>query len=125
MRLLPRHYVFQLAILVLATFNAVRITRAHHQRTASAPAAAVALPTSAGPQTPAWSAYDAAAALRDAPDAQFHTAVEHVHTAQKSDSSTDLSGCLTWLDFYRQREWRDRARSHVDDCVRFHQDVNR
>src|ERR1700744_6201205 len=95
MRFRPRHYVLIVIILGLGAFN---LWRSHH----------------AQQQSPAWTAYDAAANLRDAPGPQFEPALKSLNQAidntnatavppQASASElTDLHGCQTWLLFYRQ-----------------------
>jgi hypothetical protein len=137
MRLLPRHYVLLLAIVGLGVFNIVRLHRAHP------PAGTTRTQTTRG-TSPAWSLYDSAAALRDAPDAQFQPALRALTDSiantnavaippQASNGElSDLHGCHTWLLFYRQEflhpstnrpGWSDQTLQHVLSCASDHRDA--
>jgi hypothetical protein len=133
MRFRPRHYILIAIILALGIYNLVRSRRAHELRTT--PPAAV--PAAIGPvsQSAAWQAFDKAAALRDAPDAQFQPALENLRQQIQSASAAerpDLDGCQTWLLFYRQSAmhasaqdaWRQRSTQHLDNCVNHHRDIS-
>ncbi len=131
MRFRPRHYVLIAIILALGVYNFVRMHRARQR--VIAPTAAPQV-TGPAPQSPAWQAFDKAAALRDADDAQFQPALstlkQQIQTAS-SDQKADLDGCQTWLLFYRQNmhaapndSWRQRSTQHLDNCVRRHRDIS-
>jgi hypothetical protein len=44
---------------------------------------------------------------------------------------SDVKGCLTWLQFYRQgvnhpsrdTTWKDRSQGHLNGCVKYHLDT--
>jgi hypothetical protein len=131
MRLRPRHYVLIAIILALGVYNLVRMHRAPQR---------VIAPTnnsvSVGPisQSPAWQAFDKAAALRDAGDDQFQPALsalnQQIATASAQEKP-DLDGCHTWLIFYRQNAhagsqdvWRQRGTQHLNNCVSQHRDIS-
>jgi hypothetical protein len=130
MRFRPRHYILIVIILALGIYNIVRMHRAH-------PAQNVAVnvtPTGPISQTTAWQAFDKAAALRDAPDAQFQPALQQLHheiDIAPAKEKPDLDGCQTWLIFYRQNShaapsdtWRRRSTQHLNNCVSRHRDVS-
>lgn len=130
MRLRPRHYVLIAIILALGIYNIVRSHRPHP--TANAPVTVA--PSGPIPQSPAWQAFDNAAALRDSSDAQFQPALQQLHheidTASPKEKS-DLDGCNTWLLFYRQNmhapatdTWRQRSTQHLNSCVSQHRDIS-
>lgn len=132
MRFRPRHYILIVIILALGVWNFVRMRRASQR--VVAPAAVPAQPTGPAPQSSAWQAFDSAAGLRDADDAQFQPALstlkKQIQTAS-SDQKGDLDGCQTWLLFYRQNmhaaandSWRQRSTQHLDKCVRYHRDIS-
>jgi len=130
MQLRPRHYVLIAVILGLFVFN---IVRHHHARPAITTGPAPIFMTSPPVQSPAWTAFDHAAALRDAPDPEFLPAM---HDLQKQvdavPAGQDMQGCLTWLEFYRQGAlhptldpaWKQRGQHHLDGCVKFHLDTS-
>lgn len=124
----PRHYVLIAIILALGVFNFVRIRR----RAAAAPVAVA----SSGPvaHSPAWSAFDQAASLRDAPEAQFAPVLGDLQKALQTGNDptiANVKGCQIWLMYYRQQvlhpsrdtSWRDRSAQHLDTCVKTHQDA--
>jgi hypothetical protein len=131
MRLRPRHYI--LCAVIIAIF-VVNIVRNRHRQTANvAPPAPVAM----GPRidTPAWSAFDVAAGFRDGTDAQFQPALHDLQQqidATHDATTTPLTGCKTWLLFYRQSvlhpskdlDWKNRSTSHVNGCVKYHADTS-
>lgn len=138
MNLRPRHYILLAVVLGLFIFNMIRHRRDERNlvSTNSAPApVAIDKPRLA---TPAWAAFDHAAALRDDPATTFTPALDDVHKLIPLDPNPkdghidDINGCLTWLEFYRQGaaqthpdlKMKDRATHHIDNCVRYHQDTN-
>jgi hypothetical protein len=126
----PRHYLLIAVIIGLFVFN---LWRRHAAPTIShtrAPVVTTATPA----QTPAWSAFDHAASLRDVPNDQFDPAMQSLQQtiASATDPSVpDVKGCLTWLQFYRQGvnhpgndpQWKDRSERHLNGCVKFHLDT--
>ena len=137
MRLRPRHYVLFLVIVGIFIFNVVR----HHRdrRNAllnTAPAPVVVT----GPRlnTPAWAAFDHAASLRDASNADFQPALADLQMLiplepnQSDGHIADIHGCLTWLDFYRQGmaqatpdpKMKERSLTHIQNCVKYHLDIS-
>jgi len=131
MRLRPRHYA--LCAVIIAIF-VVNIVRNHHRQTVTSSPPG---PVVTGPRviTPLWSAFDAAAALRDAPDAQFLPALHNLQQLLDTthDATTSaVDGCHTWLLFYRQAvlhpskdtAWKDRSAHHLDSCVKYHLDTS-
>ncbi|HEX4154778.1 MAG TPA: hypothetical protein VHY48_04115 [Acidobacteriaceae bacterium] len=132
MRLRPRHYVLIAIILALGVYNLVRLHRARERIVV--PVNVAPTPVGPIPQSPAWAAYDKAAGLRDAPDAQFQAALHNLKQQISSSSLVDrssLSGCQTWLLFYRQSAvhasandpWKQRSTEHVNSCVSLHRDA--
>ena len=128
MRLQSRHYLLIAIVLALGVYNLVRIHRARHN------AGGVAVPANR-PGSPAWGNFDRAAALRDAPEAQFTPALTALRTqadaAQGSDAG-DLRNCLMWLQYYRHsvpmaggnaNSWGMLATGHVQSCMNEHRDV--
>ena len=125
MRLHPRHYVLIGIVLLLGIWNVVRLTHARHP--AVAPAA----------NTPGWGAFDRAAGLRDAPDAQFTPALDALRAQTESATgpeAADLRGCQMWLLYYRHSvpmaggkpgDWAMLATGHVQSCVANHRDIGR
>jgi hypothetical protein len=131
MRLRPRHYVLIAIILALGIYNLVRMHRAPQRVIAPTNSSASVGPVS---QSPAWQAFDRAAALRDAGDDQFQSALQRFRQQMSSASAKekqDLDGCQTWLIFYRQNahagsqdSWRQRSTQHLNNCVSQHRDVS-
>jgi hypothetical protein len=131
MRFRPRHYVLIVVILALGIYNFIRMHRAPQRVMAPTN---VAVSTSPISQSPAWQAFDKAASLRDAGDDQFQPALSALKQQTESASAhekPDLSGCQTWLLFYRQNAhdtsndvWRQRSTHHLNNCVSQHHDVS-
>jgi hypothetical protein len=134
MPLKPRHFVLIAVIIGLFAFN---LWRNRHRVTPTAGPAAVVTTTHPVPvQSPAWSAFDHAAGLRDAAADTFDPALKALddQLATTHDATVeDLKGCRTWLVFYRQginhpstdTKWKDRSDSHLNGCVKFHLDTTR
>jgi hypothetical protein len=129
MRLKPRHYVLFLLIVAVFVWN---IVRNHHRQPTLQPAPASIVHTGPPPQSPGWSAFDAAAHLRDAPETQFQPALKSLQNLLPADPNhADINGCLIWLQFYRQGmvqthtdpQMKDRAIHHIDGCTRYHLDT--
>jgi hypothetical protein len=129
MRLKPRHYVLFLVIVAVFVWN---IVRNHHRQPALQPAPAPIVHTGPPPQSPGWSAFDAAANLRDAPEAQFQPALKSLQDLLPADPNhADIKGCLIWLQYYRQGmaqtrtdpQMKDRAIHHIDGCTHYHLDT--
>ena len=131
MRLQPRHYILLAILIALAFWNVVRVRRAHEANTVPLGARA------AVPNSPAWQAFDRAAALRDAPEGQFAPALDALHAqteAAAEPESSDLRGCQLWLSYYRHSvpmasgksgNWAMLAAGHVQSCVTTHRDTGR
>lgn len=128
MRLQPRHYLLIAVLLALGVYNLIRIHRARQLNPAAQ--------TSANrPGTPAWASFDRAAALRDAPEAQFTPALTTLRTGIDSEhgpDAGDLRNCLMWLQYYRHsvpmaggnaNSWGMLATGHVQSCMNEHRDV--
>jgi hypothetical protein len=140
MRLRPRHFVLLAIIVGLFIFNIYRHRRTQ-QPTFSQQAAPVLLTPStySDPSvTNAWIDFEHAAALRDAPAAQFAPVLDifdkaqaDIHTAttnSENDPSIDLENCKVWLLSYRSGTITGpnahiQASQHVDRCVRLHRDA--
>ena len=129
MRLRPRHYVLFLVIVGIFVWN---IVRNHHRAPAPVATPAPIVHSGPPPQSPGWSAFDAAAALRDAPDTQYLPVLKSLQAAYPTDPNhADIAGCLTWLEFYRQGmahtghdpEGKQRSLRHLNGCVQFHLDT--
>lgn len=135
MQLRPRHYILLAVILALFAWNVVRYRRAKSAATTATAIAVRNAPSGPRAETPAWSAFDQAAALRDAPAAQFGPAAqalrEQILTTKSDPQTSSIQGCLTWLEFYRQSvdhpsadtAWKTRSQDHVDGCVKYHLDT--
>ena len=130
MRLRPRHYVLFLVIVGIFVWN---IVRNHHRTPAYEPAPAPIVHTGPPPQSPGWSAFDAAASLRDAPDTQYLPALKSLRSISPIDPNhADIDGCLTWLQFYRQGmahtgsdpEAKQQSLRHINGCTKFHLDTS-
>jgi hypothetical protein len=129
MQLRPRHYVLLAVIVGLFVFN---IMRHRHAQPAITPGPAPIILTGPPLQSPAWAAFDHAASLRDAAEADFQPAMTSLQQDIHSAPSADLNGCLTWLEFYRQGAlhpsvdpaWKQRSQHHLDGCVKFHLDTS-
>jgi hypothetical protein len=129
MSLRPRHYILLAVILGIFAYN---VWRNHRSKLPADGPAPVVTTTIAPPaQTPAWSAFDRAAGLRDTPNQQFDPAMQALQKAQATTPSPGISGCLTWLEFYRQGvnhpgndpQWKDRSERHLNGCVKYHRDT--
>ena len=127
MRLKPRHYLLIAVLIGLGFWNLVRSRRTARP---SAPATAVS-------GSPAWRAFDRAAALRDAPEAQFAPALNELkpqtETATGPDAA-DLRDCQMWLLYYRHSvptaagkagDWSKLSTGHVQSCMATHRDIGR
>jgi len=135
MSLRPRHYVLLAVILGLFIFNMVR--HRHDARNAISNTPAPIILNKPRVDTPAWAAFDHAAALRNDPPATYEPAIHDlqqllpVDPNQNDGHLTDIHGCLTWLGIYRQgaaqthpdHSMKDIASHHIDDCVKYHQDT--
>jgi hypothetical protein len=133
MSLKPRHFVLFAVIIALFVFNVIRNRRAKIPTDGPAP-----MVTTSGhipAQTPAWSAFDHAASLRDAASDQFDPSLSALDTqlADTHDATaTDIKGCRVWLVTYRQgvnhpgkdTSWKDRSTHHLDGCTKFHLDTS-
>ena len=129
MRLKPRHYLLIAVLLGLGLWNLVRSRRAMHP---AAPATAVSVSG-----TPAWQAFDRAAALRDASDTQFTPALNELKPqteAATGPDAADLRDCQMWLLYYRHSvmaasgkagDWAKLATGHVQSCMSTHRDIGR
>ncbi len=127
MRLQTRHYLLLAILVALVVWNFVRSRRAHE-------AAETAIHVSG---SPAWQAFDRAAALRDAPEPQFAPALDTLHAqaeAANGPDATDLRACQLWLAYYRHSvpvasgkpgDWAMLATSHVQTCMATHHDIGR
>ena len=127
MRLQPRHYLLLVVLIALGIWNLVRYRRAHQQ--ASAPIARSS--------NPGWQAFDQAAALRDAPDAQFAPALDALRAQTgraTGPGAADLRDCQMWLLYYRHSvpvasgqpgNWAMLSTSHVQTCTANHRDIGR
>lgn len=132
MPLKPRHFVLIAVILGLFAFN---LWRNRHRVTPTQGPAAVVTETHPVPvQSPAWSAFDAAAGLRAAPADQFDPALKALDDklAVTHDATVqDIKGCRVWLVYYRQgvnhpstdAHWKDLGDRHLNGCVKFHLDT--
>ena len=129
MNLRPRHYVLVAIIFGVFVFNMVR----HRKMQQPVNERNVAVYTSPPVQTPAWTAFDRAAGLRDAPDVQYQPALLALQKQiRATPAGQDMEGCMTWLAFYRQGtlhpsndpQWKQRSQRHLDGCVKFHLDTS-
>ena len=146
MQLKPRHYVLFAIIVAIFIYNMVRHRRDTRPSASTTPAPIVI--TQPRLDTPAWAAFDHAAALRDAPDADFLPALKdlnqllpldpnptdgHIADNHLADNHiADIKGCLTWLNFYRQGmvqthadpKMKLRSAHHLDTCTKYHLDTS-
>jgi hypothetical protein len=141
MRLHPRHFVLIAIIIGIFAFNVYRHRRTQQASTFSQQAAPILLQPSiyADPAVNnAWIDFEHAAALRDAPAAQFQPVLEKFNTAQAaihttaanaaSDPTIDLENCKVWLISYRSGTLtgpnaHTQASEHIDRCVRLYRDA--
>ncbi len=124
MRLRPRHYVLIGLVLLLGMWNLFR--SAHRPATVTP-----------GSNSPGWQAFDRAAGLRDAPEAQFTSALEALRAQSESATgpeAADLRACQMWLLYYRHSvpmasgrpgDMAMLATSHVHSCTASHRDIGR
>jgi hypothetical protein len=131
MSLKPRHFVLIAVVIGIFIFNLYR----HRQPKLSSEGAAPIITTNHIPaQTPAWSAFDHAAGLRDSAPADFDPSMQALQeqlSIATDPTVSDIKGCLTWLEFYRQGvlhpskdpAWKDRSQHHLDGCVKYHLDT--
>ncbi len=127
MRLQPRHYVLIGVIVLLGIWNFVRVNRAH-RTSLTAPSA---------PRSPGWDAFDQAATLRDAPEAQFTPALNALRAKTETASGPDAAehrDRQNWLLNKRNKvtmaagrtnDWAMLSTSHVQSCMVNHRDVGR
>ena len=128
MRLQPRHYLLIAILVALGIYNLIRLQHRH---------AAISQAAHPASGSPAWQAYDHAAALRDAPEAQFTPALSKLRpqaNAASGADASDLRNCLMWLEYYRHSvpsaagkagDWAMLATSHVQSCMTEHRDLGR
>ncbi len=130
MQLRPRHFILLAVVIGLFVFNIVRHRRAQPPATFTQPAPAI---VTTRPSSPAWTAFDHAATLRDAPDAQFQSAYRNLQQQiAAGPPQPGIEGCLTWLEFYRQGilhpardpQWKARSEHHLDGCIQHHADIS-
>jgi hypothetical protein len=131
MRFHSRHYIL---IAVVLAVGAYRLVQSRHGHIAAS-INAVKTPAGPPPMSPAWSAFDKAASLRDADDDQFSPALQDLDkatgAAPEDPTVHEVKGCQTWLMFYRQsvvhpshdKSWKDRSTQHLDTCVQTHHDL--
>lgn len=127
MRFQPRHYVLLAVIVALGIWNLVRLHRARHPE----------VPAATAGNTPGWQAFDRAASLKDAPDAEFTPALDALRAQTESSTgpeAADLRGCQMWLLYYRHSapraggkaaDWAMLATGHVQSCQTNHRDIGR
>lgn len=135
MQLRPRHFVLLAIVIGLFVYNIIR--HRHDERNAISNTPAPVVISTPRLNTPAWAAFDHAAALRDAPAATFDPALKDLNQLLPLDPNqtdghiADIKGCRTWLEFYRQGmaqthpdpQMKTRATHHIDDCVKYHLDT--
>ncbi len=138
MSLRPRHYVLLAIVLGLFLFNIVRHRRDQRNLTSTSTTPAPVVVTKPRLDTPAWAAYDHAAALRDDPPATYEPAIQDLQKLLPLDPNQndghlqDIHDCLTWLGVYRQGAAQSQsnhsikaiAAHHIDNCVKYHQDTS-
>ena len=125
MRFHPRHYILLGLVVLLGLWNLVRLRPAHHPLPATLT------------NSPGWQAFDHAAQLKDAPDAQFTPALDSLRS-QSEDATgpeaADLRNCQMWLLYYRHSvplasgkpgDMGILASGHVQSCLTNHRDIGR
>jgi hypothetical protein len=134
MKFHPRHFILLAVILGLFAWNIVRYRHARAALLSRNEAIARTVPTPRA-DTPTWRAFDHAASLRDASNADFNPVAQDLRQqilTLNSDPTADaIKGCLTWLEFYRQSvshpapndPWKTRSQNHLDGCVEYHLDT--
>ena len=130
MRLRPRHYLLFLVIVGIFVWN---IVRNRHRAPAVESIPTPVVHSGPPPQSPGWSAFDAAAALRDAPDPKYLPALKTLQSTLPNDpDKADIDGCVIWLQFYRQGmahagsdpEAKQRSIRHLNGCSKLHLDAS-
>lgn len=135
MRLRPRHYVLLAIVIGIFLFNMIR--HRHDERNAIPSHPTPVVVTTPRLNTPAWAAFDHAASLRDASDAEFQPALADLQKLLPLDPNpsdghlADIHGCLTWLEFFRQGmaqthpdpAMKQRSLTHINNCVKYHLDT--
>jgi hypothetical protein len=136
MQLRPRHYILLLIVVGIFIYNMVRHRHDDRNAISNTPAPVVITPPRLN--TPAWAAFDHAAGLRDQSDPDFQAALNDLNQLLPLDPhpndghTTDIKGCLTWLEFYRQGmaqthpdpQMKQRSIHHIDNCVKYHLDTS-
>jgi hypothetical protein len=131
----PRHYLLIALLVGIFAYNYWR--RAHQTQPAPQSTPVAVVPNSPPADTPAWRAFDHANSLRDAPAAQFAPALQALQQTQAATPSPGITGCVTWLEFYRQSmaqyggphrtdpqgAMHDRSLRHLTACTRYHADT--
>jgi hypothetical protein len=137
MTLRPRHFVLLAIVIGLFVYNIIRHRENEKNLRSLSTTPAPVVITTPRLNTPAWAAFDHAAALRDDPSTTFDPALKDLNQLLPLDPNqndghlTDIKGCLTWLEFYREGmaqthpdpQMKSRATHHVDDCVKYHLDT--
>jgi hypothetical protein len=130
MQLRPRHFILLAVVIGLFVFNVVRHRHAQQPTTFTRTQPVV---ITARPNFPVWTAFDHAATLRDAPEPQFQPAFQNLQQQiAAAPAQPGISGCVTWLEFYRQGilhpardpQWKSRSEHHLDGCIQHHADTS-
>lgn len=132
----PRRIILLAVLVALIVYRAWHYDHARRRSVEFVPAPAMMN----SPAMRVWPYFDRLAALRDAPDAQFQPALAALRSAAaavpepnlkaNADVLSNISGCTTWLLFYRHAilskppdmGWKQRSEPHVNSCVREHVD---
>lgn len=128
MQLRPRHFILLAVVLGLFVFNIIRNRQRQHELLREQQQTQT---QTTGATAAAWSAFDQAAALRDAPDEKFQPAFTALRSATEGATPgqdplalRDVRACKTWLVFYRNPEWRANSKKHIDGCTKYHRDTD-